>query len=326
MRRFSLSSPADAARFVAMLAPRWILLGVLVSLGAYAGPLSYDFRIAQLGNPQCLRLASDGSCTEGATDYTPWAEANFRAFARRFAAGLTASNLSPPQTLGHSGFAVSVETSLVYFQNVSADRMPTHRPVSGPMLVPSVHLRKGLPWSFEVGAKAAWIEKSKMGAGTLELKWALNEGFSFLPDIAVRGHITKLVNSRDFDLTAGGLDFGLGKQFSIAGMATLTPYVGYNLIFVGASSSALEHNPSRGLGAAEAPDANFIDYQPYAGVQAGDNTINRFYGGARLIVGVAMLGVEISNTVLGRFRDAKVGWVNIEDSVWATNFTLGLDF
>jgi hypothetical protein len=309
-----------------MFARRLLWLGLLASHWAVAGPLSYDFRIAQLGNPQCLRLAADGSCAEGATNYTPWAEANFRGFARRLAAGLTAVNLAPPETLGHSGFAISVETSLVNFQDPKADRMPTNRPISGGVLIPSVHLRKGLPWSFEIGARAAWVEKSKMGAGTLELKWALNEGFTFLPDVGVRGHITKLVNSRDFDLTAGGVDLGLGKQFSIAGMATLTPYLGWDLIFVGASSTAVEHNPERGLAGAEAANAAYVDYQPYAGVSAGNNVINRFYGGARLIVGVAMLGVEVSSTVLGSFKDATVGTVNLDESVWATNFMLGLDF
>src|SRR5205807_936694 len=99
--------------------------------------------------------------------------------------------------------------------------------MSNVILIPSVHIRKGLPFSFELGARVGWIEQSRMYVGMLELKWALNEGFTYLPDIAVGGRIAKLMNSRDFDLTTGGLDVSVGKQFAIAGMVTLTPYVGW---------------------------------------------------------------------------------------------------
>lgn len=301
----------------------WLLAGLVCSTTALAD--AYDFRIYQLGNPQ-----------EGRTGFTSNANANFRAFARRMGALMTATNLAPPETLGHSAFSITAELSVVDLQGATAvNQMPTQRPITGPVLLPSLHVRKGLPWSFELGARAAWFEKSRMGTGTVELKWALNEGFTYLPDIGVRAHVTKLLNSRDFDVTAGGIDLGLGKQFAIAGMVTLTPYVGWNLVFVGASSGSIDFNPGRSLADADRPDAQFADYYVYDNVQAATNAINRFYGGFRFIGGVVQLGFEFSYTTLGSFNDARIGTVDATCSpdrpvcmpaVIAYNSTVGFDF
>lgn len=291
----------------------WLLLGALTSSAAFAD--AYDFKIYQLGNPK-----------DGQAGSTPAANANFRAFARRLGAAMTSANLAPPETLGHSAFAISAELSVVDLQGATVPtQMPTVRPITGPLLLPSIHIRKGLPWSFELGVRAAWFEKSRMGTGTLELKWAINEGFTYLPDICVRASITKILNSRDFDVTAGGLDLGIGKQFAIAGMVTLTPYFGWNLTFVGASSNNVDFNPSRSLSEADQPGAEFQNYFVFDSVLAAQNTNNRFYGGFRFIAGVVMLGFEFSYTVLGSFTDDRIGKVDMP-AVLAYNSTIGFDF
>lgn len=276
-----------------------VLVVSLVGAAAWADP--YDFHLSKFGDPSI----------------TSTANADFRSFARQFAAGMTSANLAPPETLGHSGFAVSADLSLVNFQG----SLPTNVDFTGPLLVPSVHFRKGLPASFEIGGRAGWIAQSRMGVGTLELKWAINEGFKYLPDIGVRGSITKLVNAKDFDLTAGGLDIGIGKQFALGGMITLTPYVGWNLMFVGASTGNIDFKPNRTLSESDAQNAQFDGFNVFAPLQAAANTHNRFYGGFRFIGGVVQLGFEVSYSILGTNSSGK----NIDVLVW--NFTLaGLDF
>lgn len=295
-----------------------LVIGVLGSATAFAD--AYDFKVYQLGMPEGAR----GSVAPK----VPAANANFRAFARRLAAAMSSVNLMPPETLGHSAFAISAELSVVDLQGATEiTQMPTERQMNGALLLPSIHLRKGLPWSFEVGVRAAWFEKSRMGTGTLELKWALNEGFTYLPDIGVRGYVTKILNSRDFDVTTGGFDLGIGKQFAIAGMVTLTPYIGWNLAFVGASTGNVDFNPTRSLRDADQPGAQFDDYYVFESVLAAQNTNNRFYGGLRLIAGYVMIGYEFSYTALGSFNDTTIGTVDLtKQPVLANNFTLGFDF
>ncbi|HZA51884.1 MAG TPA: hypothetical protein VE549_14160, partial [Myxococcaceae bacterium] len=268
---------------------------LLAASAAAADP--YDFQIHKIGNP-----AGDAD-----------AHGNFQAFVRRLGAALTSVGLTPPETLGHSAFAVNAELSLVQLHQDDQNIFPTERlafaegsrqvvrpGVEGGLLIPSVHVRKGLPFSLELGARAAWIEKSRMTAGTAELKWAINEGFGYLPDVSLRGSVTKLFGTRDFDLTAGGADLAVGKEFAIGGMITLTPYVGWNLVWVGASSNTIDFKPDRpfeeGICGPDYPascDRNAQISGPDTGVYdevpLGDNSHNRFYAGVRFIGGIIQL-------------------------------------
>ena len=282
--------------------PRLALAAALLAASAAAAD-PYDFQIHEL--------------RDSSTDPNE----NFRAFVRELGAALTSVSLTPPETLGHSAFAVNAELSVVQLRQ----QLPTERDIQGALLVPSVHVRKGLPFSLELGARAAWIEKSRMAAGTAELKWAINEGFGYLPDVSLRGSVTKLFGTRDFDLTAGGADLAVGKEFAIGGMITLTPYVGWNLVWVGASSNTIDFRPSRpfdeGICGPDYPascDRNAqmtVDSGVYDEVPAGDNSHNRFYFGVRFIGGVIQLGAEYSFSQVPRLA-----------GVDAFNFTLGLDF
>jgi hypothetical protein len=313
-----------------------VLLVLALLVAGTAAADDNDFRIYKLGNPQM-----------GGTGYTPAANGNYRVFAREFAAAMTSATLMPPETLGHAGFAFAAEISVVNItedkQGVNGVTMPTQRAVqcdvndmcgngggwkngmSSPLLIPSVHVRKGLPYSFELGGRIGWIQNSRMFMGMLELKWALNEGFTYLPDISVGGRVAKLINSTDFDLTTGGLDVSIGKQFALGGMLTLTPYVGWNLMFVGSTTNPVDFNPQRALGAAEMPANQFTDIYVYDSLQASQNTHNRFYGGLRLVSKPFMIGIEASYTVIGAFTDATTGVSRQVPAVAAGNAMVGVD-
>src|SRR5689334_8077718 len=65
-----------------------------------------DFHIQLLGNPKDPMTG-------------PTANANFQAFAKEVGAAISSSYLTPPGTLGHSGFAVSTELSVVSLKGVT---------------------------------------------------------------------------------------------------------------------------------------------------------------------------------------------------------------
>src|SRR5437764_1049021 len=101
-----------------------------------------DFVIQKLGNPM-----------DPVTG--PMANANFQAFAKEFGAALASSDLTPPGTLGHSGFAATMELSVVSLKGISPGATPPAPPFflmptennnyTGSSLLPAVHVRKGLP-------------------------------------------------------------------------------------------------------------------------------------------------------------------------------------
>ncbi|MDY7228430.1 hypothetical protein [Hyalangium rubrum] len=301
---------------------RWVALATLVS-GAAAYADAYDLQIENFGNPNA----------QGST-----ANADFQAFSRAFAATLTSTNLMPPETLGHSAFNVSAELSVVSLPGPDSVRIPTEQEGQpGSVLVPSVHVRKGLPFSVELGARVGWVEKSRMVAATGEVKWAVNEGFTYLPDIGVRAHVTQLMGVRDFSLTASGLDAGIGKQFPLGGMVTLTPYGGLDFTFVSGSSSRIAFPVDASTCAPQNQAAPRCDSTEvllqntasYERVRLKDNMNQRIYGGVRFIGGVLQLGAEISVTRLG---NVKVDPSNPESetrglpSIFTFNTSLGLDF
>ena len=161
-----------------------------------------------------------------------------------------------------------------------------------------------------------------MGVGTVELKWAINEGYTYLPDIAVRAHISKLFNARNFDLIAGGVDLGVGKRFAIAGTLTLTPYVGWNLVFVGASIGQRGLQPASDAGRVRRCRRSVLRPLPLRPLLAAkDNAHNRFYVGFQVVGGIFQMGGEVSYSVLGKAPGQQT-----DGSVMAYNVTMGLQF
>ncbi len=298
---------------------RSVALAALLS-GASAFADDYDFQVERLGNPNASAPAT----------FNPAANANFRAFARTFGAAITSANLMPPETVGHAGFNLNMELSVVSLP--SDTLVPTEDPQPGTVLVPGFHIRKGLPFSLELGGRVAWVEKSRMVAATGEVKWAVNEGFTWLPDVSVRGHVTRLFGNRDFDLTGLGLDFGVGKQFPIGGMVTLTPYGGLDFTGIRATSNLIDFRQSRTYGETlGSPLAGLEDTGVYSVGSFGDNINQRLYGGVRFIGGVLQLGAEISLTRLGSVdvptgTDPAVTESRGIPAVLTFNTSLGLDF
>ncbi len=305
---------------------RWMALAILVG-----GPAAYadrnDFDLTKLGNPTWDRARS----TEAPALFDPEANANFRAFTRTFAAALTSTNLMPPETLGHAGFSINAELAVVGLPTPDEVKLPTLGEQTNTLLVPSVHVRKGLPFSFELGARMGWVDRSKMFAATGELKWAVNEGFTWLPDVGVRLHVTRLLGNEDFDLTAAGLDVGVGKQFPLGGMVTLTPYGGLDFVGVAAGSDMIDFNQSRTTGDTLGNQfAGLDDTGVYKEVMLMENINTRFYGGVRFIGGALQLGVELSLTSQGGFQEINTNTQETFErglpAVLAFSTTLGLDF
>lgn len=295
------------------------LLVVAIGLsGAIALASPNDFHLIDLGNP-----------TPGAAMYSTAADGNFQAFASELGAALTSSTLTGTHTLGYNGFAVNAELNVVNFKKGFI--MPTERPFSGPLLLPSIHFRKGLPWSLELGAKITWLDKSKMAAGTFEARWALTEGFKKLPEVTLRIYGTKLFNTPDFDLWSAGTDLSVGKRFAIGGMVTLAPYIGWNLGWTHATSNRVDFAPSRSEATFDAtPASQLLDTSAFAPVTAAHNHHNRFYLGARFVGGIVSLAAEVSITGLGSIDqpDPSIPGSTQRDlpSIFAFSTTLGLDF
>jgi hypothetical protein len=85
-----------------------------------------------------------------------------------------------------------------------------------------------------------------MWAPMVMAKISVHEGFQGwpLPAFAVRGTGVRVVGSPDFNLSIAGIDFSISKHIGIASTWNLTPYVGYQLLWIVADSEVLDATPA----------------------------------------------------------------------------------
>lgn len=197
-----------------------IFILILIGSKAYSG--QNDINLAGLSYYDYAKRAYIGD------------EQAFYSLVNEFGVAIAPKLLTPASSLGQAGFELGLETSITPI-NSSADywkkAVEGGRP-SDMLTVGSFRLRKGFPQSFEVGTTVSYIFLSQMFVGGVEAKWAVCEGFYYLPDLSLRFAINRLFNAKDLDLTNGGIDVILSKTFGLGGFMQITPYFAYNYLAV----------------------------------------------------------------------------------------------
>jgi hypothetical protein len=168
--------------------------------------------------------------------------------------------LAPPRTLGWSGFYLGFEGSLTGIDDdarywtlaTEGEISDTERFQGDPgpvMFVPTLRFRKGFPFGVELGTALSWLSGSEMLGLGLDVRVAPFEGFTknigLLPDLAVRGSVTRVTGGREIDLTVVGVDVALGKRFGVFGQIALAPYVGWQHLWIIGDTEVVDTTPTR---------------------------------------------------------------------------------
>jgi hypothetical protein len=269
----------------------WLVAAALMALGGSARADTQDLRLYKLGSPR--RFLGDARTS---TLYSAGAQSRFNALCTEFGLALAAPALLPARTVGPGGFEFGFGwTSAEVNADARVDGQRywvTEDDRPDPWLqMPTVVVRKGLPFGFEVGARVQYLMRSEIVAAGLDLKLAFVEGYRDLPDIAITLHGTRLVGSRELDLLTAGGDLGLSKRFAIAGMFTLMPYAGWDVVAIMGNSNVVDFDPYF-----EDPANPSLDdgvFEQFVTAQ------NRVYLGARFGVGDALVGLEYGRALAG---------------------------
>ncbi|MFV8753389.1 hypothetical protein ACNOYE_22800 [Nannocystaceae bacterium ST9] len=206
------------------------MASLLVSSEARAG--KYDVDLTPLG-----QVNDDGTITQ---DY-----AGFRSLASEVGVLMAPKPVDPADSLGLSGFAVSADISV---NTLSYQKSYWTQTAGGPdKVAPSLQVmgRKGLWPGLEVGAGATKLFDSRMWTIAGYGKFALHEGFHHMPipAIAVRGMFSRLLGSKDLDLTTVSADISISHVFGIGRTFSITPYAGYQALFVFAKTGIIDSTP-----------------------------------------------------------------------------------
>jgi hypothetical protein len=158
--------------------------------------------------------------------------------------------LAPAETTGWNGFALGFKygfTSLNHeadYWKYGIEGAP--QPLASTV---SLEVRKGI-WmplpSFELGGGFTHLVDSHMFTVNVFAKFALHEGFHHwaTPALAVRGYFQRVVGTTQVDFTNLSMDVALSKSFGIAGSFNMTPYAGYNLLWIIAKSEVIDFTPT----------------------------------------------------------------------------------
>jgi hypothetical protein len=182
----------------------------------------------------------------------------FRSLASELGVALAPRLLTPADTIGFGGFQLTTDLA---FTNISAGerfwraRAGADDPEGGTangggmLSTVGVFARKGI-WlplpSFELAVGGVHLRDSGMWSAQGYAKFALHEGYHGLPipSVAVRGGASRLFGSTDLDLTVASLDVSVSKQLGIGGTWTLSPYAGWNTLFILPTSEVLDPTPN----------------------------------------------------------------------------------
>ncbi len=182
---------------------------------------------------------------------------DFRSLVSELGVIIAPKFLSPSDTLGYSGFQFSSELAFTGINNdagywcateETAGCTAADRKGSGLVGTWGVLASKGI-WfplpSFEVGAGFHNVLDSHMWAGMAYAKFGLHEGFHDwpIPSVAARGDVSRLFGEPELDLTVASFDVSISKSFGVQGTVNLSPYAGWNVLWIVPRSQVVDKSP-----------------------------------------------------------------------------------
>ena len=197
--------------------------------------------------------------------------AAFHNLVTEYGVAIAPNAFHPARTTGFGGFALTIEAS---YTKINTDATATKGAVpywqlgtQGPtdpntgassvrnvtpdavLQVYSLKARKGFPFGFELTGDLGYIANSTLWVAGADIRWSLLEGFrtgilGFLPDISVGSGVRTLTGTSEFDLTTVGIDVQVSKPIPLADSSVVTPYIGYQRLYVFGDSESVSLAPN----------------------------------------------------------------------------------
>ncbi len=252
-----------------------------------AEPLDLD--LARLGAPTAAVWSAlqPGLAAADAATLAGDAQVRFGRLASDLALAFSSPLLQPGSTTGYAGFAFGLEAGYAQVKHgvvgtptlagfTAPDYWVTRSMKPGALFIPGLHVRKGLPFSLELGGRLMYLAQSSYYGAQLEAKWALLEGYRSYPDVAVRGAWTTVLGQRDLRLNTLEGDVLVSKRFGVNAVTSFTPYLGARFTQMSASTGDIAFSttttlppPATSLPATTAafPKVSALFYRTTAGLR-----------------------------------------------------------
>ena len=237
------------------------------------------------------------------------ARVRFARLSSDLALAFSAPLTQPGSTTGYSGFAFGFEATYAQVHHgvigtaaggfTPTDSWVTREMKPNELFIPAVHVRKALPFSIELGGRFMYLSQSSYYGAQIEAKWALLEGFQYLPDVAVRGAYTMMLSQRDLRLHTTEFGGIVSKRFGVNAVTSFTPYLAARFTTMGASTGVMAFRPEDTTGGGTPNPAPFATSAAFPALSA---LFYRTTAGLRLTSFATFLDAEVTYYGGGGFK------------------------
>jgi hypothetical protein len=152
-------------------------------------------------------------------------QANFLLLSENIAAAIHYKSVGPAEPLGLIGFDLGIELSSTEINEALFNQASSGDFETSEMLIPRVHLNKGLPFGLDVGAALGVIPGSDIKVVSGELRYALVSGGTLSPSVGIRASHAIVQGMSDIDMTSSALEITASKGFVM-----IMPYIGAGIV------------------------------------------------------------------------------------------------
>jgi hypothetical protein len=207
------------------------------------------------------------------------AQAQFRLLSEDLGATLSYKPLSPGEPLGITGFDIGIEVTATKLENATVFSAAAGGDSTDTLALPKLHVHKGLPFGFDIGASYSAVPDSNIKVWGAEVRYAILKGGTATPAVAVRASYSALDGVDQLKLNTTGLDLSISKGF-----AMFTPYAGVGKVWVRST-----------------PDAS-------TGLAEEDFDLGKVFVGINMNLAVINIAVEGDKTGDATSYGIKFGW------------------
>jgi hypothetical protein len=188
--------------------------------------------------------------------------AAFKKLVNQWGFALAPNSMYPARTTGFGGFEFTLQASYSRIDSESdywsfgteGERDPNTGAASVVGTPPSViqlyglNIRKSFPFGFEALANVGFVPDSSIINGGADVRLSLLEGFrrgvgGYFPDVAVGAGIRTISGTDQMQLTTVALDARISKPIPLAGSSVLSPWVGYQYVWIFGRSGLIDLTP-----------------------------------------------------------------------------------
>lgn len=151
-------------------------------------------------------------------------QTEFNLLAKDFTAAASYKAVAPAEPLGITGFDIGAELTVTHLEN--SDLWKKAGVDSSSLPLPKLHIHKGLPFGFDLGASVVAVPGSNIKLIGAEGRYAILEGGIAEPALSVRVAGTSLSGVDQLDLSTKSIELTASKGF-----LNITPYLGVGRVW-----------------------------------------------------------------------------------------------